>query len=140
MRPRSRLLSEGAGRAPARGSPAPGCCGNHACRLFRNAAAHRAERLRRVLRPRPCVQADAGLGRSATMALPGMSRYDVIVIGGGFAGLSAAVRLAEAGAHVLVLEARSRLGGRATAFPDRESGELVDNGQHVLLGCYRDTL
>ena len=40
---------------------------------------------------------------------------------------------------MLVLEARARLGGRATAFPDRETGELVDNGQHVLLGCYTDT-
>ena len=50
------------------------------------------------------------------------------------------MRLARHGARVLVLEARSRLGGRATAFNDRETGELVDNGQHVLLGCYRDTL
>ena len=66
--------------------------------------------------------------------------YDAIVVGAGFAGLSAAVRLARHGAHVLVLEARSRLGGRATAFNDRETGELVDNGQHVLLGCYRETL
>jgi hydroxysqualene dehydroxylase len=70
---------------------------------------------------------------------PSMS-YDAIVIGAGFAGLSAAVRLARHGAKVLVLEARSRLGGRATAFNDRETGELVDNGQHVLLGCYRETL
>ena len=61
------------------------------------------------------------------------------MIGAGFAGLSAAVRLAGSGARVLVLEARSRLGGRATAFADRETGELVDNGQHVLLGCYTDT-
>lgn len=68
-----------------------------------------------------------------------MTSYDVIVIGGGFAGLSAAVRVAESGARVLVLEARSRLGGRATAFPDRETGELVDNGQHILLGCYKET-
>ena len=66
--------------------------------------------------------------------------YDVIVIGAGFAGLSAAARLAAGGARVLVLEARSRLGGRATAFNDRETGELVDNGQHVLLGCYDETL
>ena len=63
---------------------------------------------------------------------------DVIVVGAGFAGLSAASRLTRRGAKVLVLEARSRLGGRATAFADRETGELVDNGQHVMLGCYTD--
>jgi len=68
-----------------------------------------------------------------------MTPYDVIVIGGGFAGLSAASRAAQAGARVLVLEARSRLGGRATSFPDRETGETVDNGQHVLAGCYTAT-
>ena len=68
-----------------------------------------------------------------------MSDPDVVVIGGGFAGLSAAARLAPS-RKVIVLEARSRLGGRATAFADRQSGELVDNGQHVLLGCYSDTL
>ena len=50
------------------------------------------------------------------------------------------MRLAREGARVVVLEARSRLGGRATAFVDRETGELVDNGQHVLLGCYIETL
>ena len=69
-----------------------------------------------------------------------LTQPDVIVIGAGFAGLSAAVRLAKGGARVLVLEARSRLGGRATAFPDRETGELVDNGQHILMGCYTGTI
>ena len=64
----------------------------------------------------------------------------VIVIGSGFAGLSAASLLAERGREVLVLDARPRLGGRATAFEDRETGELVDNGQHVMFGCYRETL
>ncbi len=68
-----------------------------------------------------------------------VARYDVIVVGAGFAGLSAAVRLTQRGARVLVLEARARLGGRATAFPDRDTGELVDNGQHILLGCYTET-
>jgi squalene-associated FAD-dependent desaturase len=65
---------------------------------------------------------------------------DVIVIGGGVAGFSAATALAEAGARVLVLEARPGLGGRATAFTDPETGERVDNGQHILMGCYVDTL
>jgi len=65
---------------------------------------------------------------------------DVVVIGGGVAGFSAATALAEAGARVLVLEARPGLGGRATAFTDPETGERVDNGQHVLMGCYADTL
>lgn len=65
---------------------------------------------------------------------------EALVIGAGFAGLSAAVRLAQAGVRVLVVEARGRLGGRATAFADRETGERVDNGQHVLAGCYTETL
>jgi squalene-associated FAD-dependent desaturase len=63
----------------------------------------------------------------------------VVIVGGGFAGLSAAAALAEHGKRVLVVDARAQLGGRATAFRDRETGELVDNGQHVLFGCYRAT-
>ena len=70
---------------------------------------------------------------------PESEMYDVIVIGAGFAGLSAAVELCSRGMRVLVLEARPQLGGRATAFRDRVTGELVDNGQHVLFGCYRQT-
>ncbi len=69
-----------------------------------------------------------------------MIQPDVVVVGGGFAGLAAASSLAEAGARVLVLDARPQLGGRATAFADRATGELVDNGQHVMFGCYRETL
>jgi squalene-associated FAD-dependent desaturase len=65
--------------------------------------------------------------------------HDVIVVGAGFAGLSAACALAEQGRHVLVLEARPTIGGRATAFTDPATGERVDNGQHVLIGCYRET-
>ncbi|MBI2834565.1 MAG: FAD-dependent oxidoreductase [Acidobacteria bacterium] len=68
-----------------------------------------------------------------------MAGFDAVVIGAGFAGLSAAADLAERGARVLVIEARPRLGGRATAFADKVTGELVDNGQHVLFGCYRET-
>jgi len=65
--------------------------------------------------------------------------HDVIVIGGGFAGLSAATALAEKGFRVLVLEARPSLGGRASAFIDPSTGERVDNGQHILTGAYRET-
>ena len=65
--------------------------------------------------------------------------FDVAVVGAGVAGLAAASALAEAGRRVLVVEARGQLGGRATAFVDRETGELVDNGQHVLFGCYHET-
>ena len=64
---------------------------------------------------------------------------DVVVLGGGFAGLSAAASLAEAGARVLVLEARPTLGGRASSFTDPSTGERVDNGQHLMLGCYHET-
>jgi hydroxysqualene dehydroxylase len=66
--------------------------------------------------------------------------FDAIVIGAGFAGLSAATKLAADGARVLVLEARPGLGGRASAFVDPRSGEAVDNGQHLMLGCYYETL
>ena len=64
---------------------------------------------------------------------------DVVVVGAGFAGLSAAVRLAVRGKAVTVVEEAPRLGGRATAFTDRETGQRLDNGQHALFGCYRET-
>lgn len=65
---------------------------------------------------------------------------DVIIVGGGVSGLAAAVRLAGAGLGVALLEARGVLGGRATSFRDPRSGETFDNGQHALMGCYRETL
>jgi len=62
-----------------------------------------------------------------------------VVIGGGCAGLAAGARLASKGVRVTVVEEGPRLGGRATAFTDRESGVRLDNGQHALFGCYRET-
>jgi len=64
---------------------------------------------------------------------------DVVVVGGGFAGLSAATSLAARGARVLVLEARPSLGGRASSFTDPGTGEPVDNGQHIVAGAYYET-
>lgn len=59
---------------------------------------------------------------------------DCLVIGGGLAGLSAAIALAETGAKVTVLERRPETGGRAYSYPHPALGEIVDS-QHVTLGC-----
>ena len=64
---------------------------------------------------------------------------EVVVVGGGVSGLAAAVRLAGAGVTVRLLEARGVLGGRATSFTDSRTGEVFDNGQHAMMGCYRET-
>ncbi|MGP1310978.1 MAG: hydroxysqualene dehydroxylase HpnE, partial [Phycisphaerales bacterium] len=64
-----------------------------------------------------------------------MTRPDAVIVGGGLAGLSAALRLSEEGARVLVLETRKRLGGRATSFTDPRTGDTLDNCQHVAMGC-----
>jgi hydroxysqualene dehydroxylase len=63
----------------------------------------------------------------------------VLIIGGGFAGLSAGVALARQGCSVTLLEQRRLLGGRAYSVPDGTAGEWVDNGQHALLGGFRET-
>jgi squalene-associated FAD-dependent desaturase len=67
-------------------------------------------------------------------------RPDVIVIGGGCAGLSAATALAARGAAVRVLEGRRRLGGRSRSWTDPATGDVEDNGQHLVLRCYRSFL
>jgi squalene-associated FAD-dependent desaturase len=64
----------------------------------------------------------------------------ILILGGGFAGLAAAVDLAAAGKRVLVLERRNFLGGRAYSFTDSVTGDVVDNGQHLMMGCYQHTL
>lgn len=59
----------------------------------------------------------------------------VVVLGGGLAGMAASCALLDAGWNVILLEKRPYLGGRVFSFTDRETGQVVDNGQHVFLGC-----
>ncbi|MDZ4849012.1 MAG: hydroxysqualene dehydroxylase HpnE [Pirellulaceae bacterium] len=59
----------------------------------------------------------------------------VIVVGGGLAGIAAALSLSSSGYQVTLLEARSRLGGRAASFDDRISEQSVDYCQHVGMAC-----
>lgn len=61
---------------------------------------------------------------------------DVVVIGGGLAGLAAACRLADTGRRVTLVEAKARLGGATFSF--HRNDIEVDNGQHVLLRCYTE--
>lgn len=62
----------------------------------------------------------------------------VAVVGGGLAGLSAALDLADSGHDVMVLEARPTLGGAVQTLPRREGDPEPppDNGQHIALGCF----
>lgn len=62
----------------------------------------------------------------------------VAIIGGGWAGIAAAVELTAARHHVTLFEAGRNLGGRAKAIQINE--KTVDNGQHTLLGAYQQTL
>jgi hydroxysqualene dehydroxylase len=66
----------------------------------------------------------------------------VVVVGGGLAGLSAALELADAGHEVRLLEARPTLGGKVQTLPEREGDPdpPPDNGQHIALGCFSDYL
>ncbi len=64
----------------------------------------------------------------------------VAIAGGGLAGLAAGCALAEAGFRVSLFERRPYLGGRASSYQHPGTGEIVDNCQHVLLGCCTNLL
>ncbi|MCK9210057.1 MAG: hydroxysqualene dehydroxylase HpnE [Ignavibacteriaceae bacterium] len=63
-----------------------------------------------------------------------------LIVGGGLAGLSSAVSLAKQNINVHLIEASPKFGGRAYSFVDEKSGNEIDNGQHLLLGCYYETI
>ena len=60
---------------------------------------------------------------------------EIVIVGGGLAGMAAAVALASSGQRITLLESRPRLGGRASSFVDHTTGTTIDNCQHVNLGC-----
>lgn len=62
----------------------------------------------------------------------------VVVVGGGWAGLAAAVELCRQDIHVTLIEAAPQLGGRARAVT--RGGVVFDNGQHLFIGAYREVL
>ena len=66
------------------------------------------------------------------------SPHTVAIVGGGWAGLAAAVELCAAGKQVTVFESARHLGGRARSID--VDGRRLDNGQHILLGAYSETL
>ena len=66
----------------------------------------------------------------------------VAVVGGGLAGLAAALELVDAGHEVTLYEARPTLGGKVQTLPEREGDPTPppDNGQHIALGCFTEYL
>src|SRR5688500_4620614 len=64
---------------------------------------------------------------------PSTSR--VGIVGGGLAGLAAAVALVQHGCEVELFEARRKLGGRAGSYHDPLDGATIDHCQHVAMGC-----
>jgi squalene-associated FAD-dependent desaturase len=60
----------------------------------------------------------------------------IAVLGAGFAGVSAALELARQGHQVEILERKPYVGGRAHSFREAKTGVVLDNGQHIFMGCY----
>ena len=89
----------------------------------------------------PAAASPAAASPAPPSARPGQPGRHVVVIGGGLAGITAAIALRETGTRVTLLESRPRLGGATCSFT--RDGLVVDNGQHVFLGCctaYRELI
>src|ERR1051326_2556379 len=70
----------------------------------------------------------------------GSERGSVAVIGAGLAGLAAGCALCDAGFRVTIFERRPYVGGRASSYEHPGTGEVLDNCQHVVLGCCTNLL
>ncbi|MBC7680903.1 MAG: FAD-dependent oxidoreductase, partial [Ferruginibacter sp.] len=64
----------------------------------------------------------------------------IAVVGAGWSGLAAAITATQAGHHATVFEASRAIGGRARALFDTKNTPPLDNGQHILIGAYTETL
>lgn len=67
-------------------------------------------------------------------------RPKALIAGGGLAGMAAAIYLDELGYQVTLIEKKKILGGRTYSFTDRITGLTIDNGQHLMIGAYHETL
>ncbi|HPI20170.1 MAG TPA: hydroxysqualene dehydroxylase HpnE [Candidatus Kapabacteria bacterium] len=68
------------------------------------------------------------------------NKIKIAIIGGGVAGISAAVELCSKNIPFCLFEQRINLGGRASSFLDKETNETIDNGQHLISGAYHNFL
>src|SRR5207245_8626120 len=97
----------------------------------------RGGRLRRLRRSHRHLDADQAAHRGV-----GVGAMRAVVVGGGLAGLAAALALVDSGHEVTLLEARPTLGGAVQTLPEREGDPRPppDNGQHIALGCFTEYL
>jgi squalene-associated FAD-dependent desaturase len=63
-----------------------------------------------------------------------------LIIGGGLAGLTAASILSSKNFSVTLIESSPKLGGRTYSFIEKKTDSEIDNGQHIMMGCYKETL
>jgi squalene-associated FAD-dependent desaturase len=72
-----------------------------------------------------------------------MTQHRIAIIGSGTSGLAAALRLAQSPEKdqfaITIFESRHIAGGRTRSYIDEETGDTLDNGQHLLMGCYSAT-
>jgi len=65
---------------------------------------------------------------------------NLLIIGGGLAGLSAAAHLSKKKFNITLLESSPKLGGRVYSYFNENLNAEIDNGQHIMMSCYQDTL